>query len=92
MEEKKVITDVREYPWVSNEAKVLRAEKELKKAGLTVTESALKELYLKYGGLCVGEPETQLGVEEGQITFPVLTEEEKEEVIAKQDSKKGKRK
>lgn len=81
--EEKVITDVREYPWVSNEAKVLRAEKELKKQGLPVIEEALKALYLRYGGLCVGQPETQLGVEEGQITLPVMTEEEKEAIVEK---------
>lgn len=83
--------DVREFPWVSNEAKALRAEKELKKTGTPVTEESIKALYLKYGGLCVGEPETQLGVEEGQITYPVLTEEEKKQAIEESEKKTKKR-
>lgn len=83
--------DVREFSWVSNEAKALRAEKELKKMGVPVTEESIKALYLKYGGLCVGEPETQLGVDEGQITFPVLTEDEKKQVVEEAEKKTKRR-
>lgn len=82
--------DVREYAWVSNEAKAFRAVIELKKLGKEATEEAIKELYLKYGGLVVGDPSTQRGVEEGEVTFSVMTVEEKEEVIAKSE-KKGKK-
>ena len=82
--------DVREFAWVSNEGKALRAVANLKKAGKEITEETIKAEYLKYGGLCIGDPSTQLGVEEGDITFPVLTPEEKEEVIAKSE-KKGKK-
>lgn len=87
----KVITDVREYPWVSNVAKVFRAEKDLKAQKLPVTEEALKALYIKYGGLCIGEPETQRGVEEGEVAFAVLTPEQKEEVQEKASKKKSKK-
>lgn len=83
--------DVREFLWVSNEAKALRAVAVLKKEGKPVTEEAVKELYLKYGGLCIGEPETQLGVDEGDITFAVLPQTEKEEIIAKSASKNKKK-
>lgn len=83
--------DVREFSWVSNEAKALRAVAMLKKEGKEVTEETVKALYIKYGGLCIGEPETQLGVDEGDITFAVLPEVEKEKILEK-TSTKGKKK
>lgn len=47
--------DVTQFSWVSNPAKALRAAAELKKADLAVTEAAVKELYVKYGGLVLEE-------------------------------------
>lgn len=83
--------DVRDFPWVANEAKALRAVVTLKKEGKEVTEEAIKALYIKYGGLCVGQPETQLGVPEGEISLAVLTVEEKEKVVEEENNKKNKR-
>ena len=37
--------------WVSNQAKLHRAVKELKENGRPVTEEAIRELYVRYGGL-----------------------------------------
>lgn len=37
--------------WVSNPSKFLRATKELKAKGTPVTEDAIKDLYILYGGL-----------------------------------------
>lgn len=79
--------DVKALEWVSNEAKALRAVKELKAKNLPVTEEAVKELYLKYGGLVIGLPETQLGVEEGVIMPPVMLPEEREKVVEKKKKK-----
>ena len=46
----------RELPrWVANEKKYDRASLELKRAGKPVTDEAVKELYIKYGGLVLTE-------------------------------------
>ena len=90
------------YEWASNPKKLERAVKELtdqnnalKAAGKTpveITEEAVKEVYLKYGGLVLGEPETQKGVSEGQVTDVVegknLPEEKQKKVRARKSTKK----
>ena len=55
--------NVREFLWVSNPAKAERAEKELKQKGMPVTEEAVKELYIKYGGYILSEEEQNEKVE-----------------------------
>lgn len=89
------------FDWVSmgSITKFNRAVKVLKdqnnalkaqsKPEVEITEEAIKALYLKYGGLVVGDPSTQLGVDEGVVSFAVLSEEEK--VIASEPKKKGKK-
>jgi hypothetical protein len=62
---------VTEYLWVSNPAKALRAEKELKAKGLPVEEEAVKELYIKYGGYVLTDDE--------QVEKAEAIEEEKKE-------------
>lgn len=50
--------------WAANPRKVERAISELTKTNRPVTEEAVKELYLKFGGLVIGAPETTRGVPE----------------------------
>ena len=50
------------FVWVSNPKKFFRAIEELKKINKEVTEANIKEQYLKYGGLVIGEVDTQRGV------------------------------
>lgn len=50
--------------WAVNTNKVERAILALKKEGKEVTEEAVKELYLKFGGAIVDEPETYHGAPE----------------------------
>lgn len=79
------------YSWVSNAVKYNRAIKELETVNknlkiqgretVEITEEAVRALYLKYGGLVIGEPETQLGVPEGVIAPPVIKVEEEEEEV-----------
>lgn len=79
-----------QFEWVSNEKKFERAKEELRKQNVIlkatgrqeveITEDLVKALYVKYGGLLVGSPESQLGVPEGQIMPGVLTEDEKEAI------------
>lgn len=59
------------FVWVSNPKKFFRAIEELKKINKEVTEANIKEQYLKYGGLVIGEVDTQRGVEEGAVMTPV---------------------
>ncbi len=81
------------FDWVSTGSitKFNRAVKFLKDNKQEVTEEAIKTLYLKYGGLIIGDPSTQLGVDDGDVTFAVLPEAEKEAIIASQGKKKGKK-
>lgn len=51
------------YLWASNPAKVVRAEKELKSKGLEITDEAVKEIYIKYGGYVLTEDEVNEKVE-----------------------------
>ena len=57
------------YQWVSEGSisKYNRAVKALKDAKLEVTESAIKELYIKYGGLVMSEDV----IDEEEIVAPV---------------------
>lgn len=91
------------FDWVSQGSitKFNRAVKDLKdqnvvlkaqgKPELEITEEAIKPLYLKRGGLVVGDPTTQLGVDEGQVTLAVLPEAEKEVILESQGRKRGKK-
>lgn len=47
----KTITDPRDYSWVVNRTKLDRAVKELTVAGKPITEEAVKEIYVRLGGL-----------------------------------------
>lgn len=81
------------YDWVSGGSitKFHRAVKVLKDSKQEVTEDAVKALYLKYGGLVIGDPSTQKGVEEGEIAFAVLPESERVKIVADAKSKRGKK-
>lgn len=59
--------DVTAFDWVSNPAKALRAAVVLKKEGKEITEEAVKELYIKYGGLIVVQNETEEVEEEKPV-------------------------
>lgn len=52
--------DTKQFLWVSNQTKALRAVKELKMKGLEVTEEAIKELYIKYGGYVLTDEEIEV--------------------------------
>ena len=55
------------YSWVSNPKKEERAIAELRAAKKEVTEEAVKELYVKYGGLVLPEDgETRVSVRKGK--------------------------
>lgn len=56
--------DVTAFDWVSNPAKALRAAAVLKKEGKEVTEEAVKDLYVKYGGLIIVQNEESEEVED----------------------------
>lgn len=81
------------FDWVSTGSitKYNKAVLELKKANLPITEEAIRELYLKKGGLIIGDPSTQRGVEEGEIAFATLPEEERAAIVAETKVKKGKK-
>lgn len=61
------------------------------KEPVEITEEAIKALYLKKGGLVMGDPTSQRGVEEGEIAFASLPDDEREAVIKEAKAKKGKK-
>ncbi len=65
------------YPWVSEGSirKLDRAITALKKANLEVTEQAVKDLYIKYGGLLMPED--------------AVVEEEKVEEVEEEKPRRG---
>lgn len=81
------------FDWVSTGSitKFNRSVLELKKANLEATEEAIKELYLKKGGLVLGDPSTQKGVEEGEVAFASLPEEERAEIVKETKAKRSKK-
>lgn len=81
------------FDWVSTGSitKFNRSVFELKKAEKEVTEENIKALYLKKGGLVIGDPSTQKGVEEGEIAFASLPEAERVQIVAEAKAKKGKK-
>lgn len=56
-----------------------------------ITEEVIKALYLVKGGLVIGDPSSQKGVEEGEIAFASLPEDEKAAIVAETKAKKGKK-
>lgn len=81
------------FDWVSTGSitKFNKAVLELKTAKLPVTEEAVKEFYLKKGGLVIGDPSTQKGVEEGEVAFATLPEEERVKIVTETKAKRGKK-
>lgn len=56
-----------------------------------ITAEAIKVLYLQKGGLVIGDPSTQKGVEEGEIAFASLPEAEKEAIVKEAKAKRAKK-
>lgn len=81
------------FNWVSTGSitKFNRAVFELKAAKADLTEEVIKELYLKKGGLVIGDSSTQRGVEEGEVAFASLPEAEREAIVSETKAKKGKK-
>lgn len=72
--------------WAVNPKKVSRAILALQEDAKEVTEEAVKELYIKYGGAVLGEPDTFRGFDEkgpSPIVAQII-----EEKTAKAKSKK----
>ena len=81
------------FDWVSTGSitKFNKAILELKNAKAEITEEAIKALYLKKGGLVIGDPSSQKGVEDGEVAFATLPEEERVKIVAETKAKRGKK-
>lgn len=81
------------FDWVSvgSISKFNKAILDLKKEGKEITEESIKALYLKKGGLIIGDPSTQKGVAEGEVAFATLPDSEREAIVAEEKKKKAKK-
>lgn len=81
------------FDWVSigSITKFNKVILELKKENVPLEEETIKERFLKKGGLVIGDPASQKGVDEGEISFAVFPQEEREKIVAETKAKRAKK-